>query len=180
MIKRLQRTVIVSGCLVVSAGCQQPLKVGSVAPDFSGVTDEGEVVKLSDLMGNRGVVLYFYPKGETLGCVTQACAFRDRLGRLYEKGYAVTGIRCDSVDSPRAYKARQELPFTLITDSDGAIARRFDVPLEHKMLGDTPSLLIDRQTFVIDKERRITQQFKVEDPEERVRKTVEKLGVPFD
>ncbi len=179
MIKPLQQTAIVAGWLLVAAGCQLPLKVGSVAPDFSGVTDEGKAIKLSDLMGESGVVLYFYPKGETLGCVTQACAFRDRLGRLHEKGYAVTGISCDSVDWHKAFKAKHELPFTLIADSDGSIARRFDVPMEHKMLGGKASLLIDRRAFIINKERRIIQQFKVEDPEEYVRNTYERLGVPF-
>ena len=179
MIKRLQFTAVVAGGLLVAAGCQQPLGVGSVAPDFSGVTDEGKAIKLSDLMGDRGVVLYFYPKGETLGCVTQACAFRDRLGGLHEKGYTVAGISCDSVDSHKAFKAKHELPFTLIADSDGAIARKFGVPVEHKRLGDKPSLLVDRQTFIIDKERRIIQQFKVEEPEEHVRKTFEALEVPF-
>ena len=179
MIKGLQLMGIAAGWLLVAAGCQQPLRVGSVAPDFPGVTDEGKAITLGDLMGDRGVILYFYPKGETLGCVTQACAFRDRLGGLHEKGYTVAGISCDSVDSHKAFKANHELPFTLIADSDGSIARRFGVPVEHKRLGDKPSLLVDRQTFIIDKERRIIQQFKVEDPEEYVRNTYERLGVPF-
>lgn len=78
-----------TGWLLVTVGCQQPLRVGSVAPDFSGVTDEGKVIKLGDLMGDHGMVLYFYPKGETLGCVAQACAFRDRLGKLHDRGYTL-------------------------------------------------------------------------------------------
>ncbi|MBN1345445.1 MAG: redoxin domain-containing protein [Phycisphaerae bacterium] len=89
------------------------------------------------------------------------------------------GISCDSVDSNKAFKAKHELPFTLIADSDGATARGFGVPVEHKMLGDKPSLLVDRQMLIIDKDRRIIQQFKPEDPEERVRKTFEALEVPF-
>ncbi len=171
--------VAIVGCVVVLAtGCQQPLKVGSMAPDFTGMTDEGKSFKLSDLKGKSGVVLYFYPKDETPGCITEACAFRDRLAKLNAKGYTVVGISLDSVDSHKAFKAKYNLPFTLVTD-DGSIARKYGVPLESKNIAGKPTLLIDRQTFIIDKEGKIIEQFKVEDPEEHVRKTITLLEVPY-
>ncbi len=179
MIQRLQRAAIISGGLMAAAGCQQPLKVGSVAPDFSGMTNQGKVIRLGDLMGERGVVLYFYPKGETLGCVTQTCAFRDRLGGFSKRGYTVVGISCDSVDSPRAYTAERALPCTRITDADCSIARRYHVPLVHRTLVDAPSLLVDRQAFVIDRGGKIIEQYEVEDPEDDVRKAYEALEVPY-
>jgi len=173
------RVVALGGVLVAASGCQQPLKVGSAAPDFAGTTDEGKTFKLSELKGKRGVVVYFYPKDETAGCITQACAFRDRLRELKAKGYTVVGISCDSVDSHKSFKAKYRLPFTLIADKDGGIARKFSVPMERKTIGGTPSLLIKRQTFIIDKEGKIVEQFQVDDPEEHIRKTFEVLDVPY-
>ena len=179
MVKSLWGVVGCSMLLLVTVGCQQPLKVGSMAPDFTGVTDEGKTVSLSALRSNGGAVVYFYPKDETPGCITEACAFRDRLAKLQEKGYTVVGISCDSVDSHKAFKAKYRLPFALISDSDGAIARKFGVPAERKTITGKPSLLVERQTFIIDKDGKITQQFAVKDPEEHVRKTFEALEVPF-
>lgn len=167
------------GVLVAAAGCQKPLQPGAMAPDFTGTTDEGRTVRLTELMGKEGVVVYFYPKDETPGCIMQACAFRDRLGKLHDKGYNVVGISCDSVDSHRKFRAKYKLPFTLIADPDGAIARQFGVPMVRKSLGGKPSLLVDRQTFLIDKNGKIIDQFKVEDPEEQVRKTFQALEVPY-
>jgi len=179
--RRAESCVVVCGLLLLFVvGCQQPLRVGSSAPDFSGVTDEGKTVKLNDLMGEKGVVVYFYPKDETPGCITEACAFRDRLGKLHAKGYTVVGISSDSVDSHKAFKAHHRLPFTLIADTDGAIAGKFGVPMAQKTLGGKPSLLIERQTFIIDKSGQVTERFAVKDPEEHVRKTFDKLGVPFN
>jgi peroxiredoxin Q/BCP len=179
MTKALWRVAVFGGVVVMLTGCQQPLQVGAKAPDFSGITDEGKTLKLSELRGEKGVVLYFYPKDETPGCITEACAFRDRLGKLQEKGYTVVGVSCDSVDSHKAFRAKYKLPFNLIADTDGAIARKYGVPMERKMLGAQETLLVDRQTFIINNEGVITDQFKVEDPEEHVRKTFEALEVPF-
>jgi peroxiredoxin Q/BCP len=179
MIKALQRMAAFGGILAAVAGCQQPLKVGSIAPDFTGTTDGGKPFRLGDLKGKSGVVIYFYPKDETPGCITQACAFRDRLERLEAKGYTVVGISCDPVDSHQAFKAKYDLPFVLIADTDGSIAERFGVPMERKALGGKPTLLVDRQTFILDKEGKVIEQFKVQDPEEHVRKTFEALEVPY-
>jgi len=178
MIRTLWRVVVAGGLAMAAAGCQQPLKVGTTAPDFTGTTDEGKTFKLSDVKGKTGVVLYFYPKDETPGCITEACAFRDRLSQLQAKGYTVVGVSMDSVDSHKAFKAKYKLPFTLISD-DGTIARKYGVPLERKTLGGQPTLLIDRQTFIIDKDGKIKEQFRVEDPEEHVRKTMRALEVPY-
>ena len=172
-------TVVLGGLLALVVGCQQPLQVGSIAPDFTGVTDEGKTVTLNSLMGKSGGVVYFYPKDETPGCITEACSFRDRLGKLHGKGYQVIGISCDSVDSHKAFKAHHKLPFTLIADEDGKIARQFGVPLAKKTLGGEASLLVDRQTFVLDKDRKIINHIKVEDPEAHVRVTYETLAIPF-
>ncbi len=179
MVKALWRCAAVAGLIMMVSGCQQPLKVGMAAPDFSGMTDEGKTFKLSELKGKSGAVLYFYPKDETPGCITEACAFRDRLSKLNEKGYTVVGISLDSVDSHKAFKAKYKLPFVLVTDEKGDIAKKFGVPLERKTIAGQPTLLIDRQTFIIDKDGVIKEQFRVEDPEEHVRKAMRALEVPY-
>ncbi|MBN1344620.1 MAG: peroxiredoxin [Phycisphaerae bacterium] len=175
----MSRVAVCCGLLVLAVGCQQPLSVGAMAPDFSGVTDEGKTFRLSQDKGKMGTVIYFYPKDETPGCITEACAFRDRLGKLQEKGYTVVGVSCDSVDSHQKFKAKYKLNFALISDEDGSIAKAYGVPLERKTLGGKPSLLVERETFIIDKDGKITNQFKVKDPEEHVRKTLEALEVPY-
>ncbi len=179
MLKALGRMVVASLVLVVMVGCSQPLKSGAAAPDFTGTTDEGKSFRLSELEGETGVVLYFYPKDETPGCITQACAFRDRLARLNEKGYTVVGISCDSVDSHQSFKAKYSLPFTLVSDPNGDIARKYGVPLERKELAGKPTLLVDRHTFIINKDGTIKDHFEVEDPESQVRQTFEALEVPY-
>lgn len=178
MFKTLWRVAWVGGVTALIAGCQQPLKVGSVAPDFTGMTEQGKTFRLGDLKGKSGVVLYFYPKDETPGCITEACAFRDRLAQLEAKGYTVVGISLDSIDSHKKFKAKYNLPFTLVTD-DGTIARKYGVPLERKTVAGKPSELVYRETFIIDKDGVIKQQFKVEDPEEHVRQTLRALEVPY-
>ncbi len=179
MIKALWRTVLCGALLVTAVGCQQPLKVGATAPDFTGMTDEGREFQLSKNMGEEGAVIYFYPKDETPGCITQACAFRDRLGKLADKGYTVIGISLDSVDSHKTFKAKYKLPFTLISDPQGDIAKKFGVPLERKELGGEPVLLAQRQTFILDENRNVENHFTVEDPEEQVRQTFQALEVPY-
>ncbi len=167
------------GLLVMVVGCNVPLKVGAAAPDFSGMTDEGQTFKLSDHKGKSGVVIYFYPENETPGCITEACRFQDRLGKLREKGYQLVGISCASIDSHKTFKNKYGLKFPLIADEDGKIAQAFGVPMESRIIGGKKTLLVDRQTFIIDKDGKVIQQFKVEDPEEHVRKTLEALEVPY-
>jgi thioredoxin-dependent peroxiredoxin len=179
MNKRLLTTVMCCVALVGVVGCQQPLQPGADAPDFSGSTDDGKTFSMRELMGEKGLVVYFYPEDETPGCITQACAFRDRLSKLNDKGYNVVGISCDSVDSHKKFKAKYNLPFTLLSDTDGTIARKFGVPMVRKGLGGQPTLLVDRQTFLIDKNGKIIDQFKVEDAAEQVRETFRALEIPY-
>jgi peroxiredoxin Q/BCP len=178
MVKTVSRVALWAGLGGLIAGCQQPLKVGSVAPDFTGMTDQGKTFRLSDLKGKSGVVLYFYPKDETPGCITEACAFRDRLAQLEAKGYTVVGVSLDSIDSHKKFKAKYSLPFTLIAD-DGTIARKYGVPLERKTIAGKPSELVYRETFLIDKNGLIKEQFTVRDPEAHVRQTLRALEVPY-
>lgn len=89
--------------------------VGTTAPAFSLSDHEGTIRSLSDFRGSWTVV-YFYPKDDTPGCTTEACAFRDAYDELKEEGIVVVGISPDSVESHAAFAAKHRLPFTLLAD----------------------------------------------------------------
>jgi len=123
---------------------RQKVRVGDVAPDFTLPDQWGKPVRLSDLLGARTVVLYFYPKDETPGCTLEARAFRDSYEAFTAQGAQVIGVSSDSVRSHRRFAERHRLPFLLLSDRDGAVRDLFGV---EKTLG----LLPGRVTYVIDK-----------------------------
>jgi thioredoxin-dependent peroxiredoxin len=120
------------------------IQVGDKAPDFTLPSQAGEQVRLSDRLGERIVVLYFYPKDETVGCTKEACAFRDSYEVLAEAGAEVIGVSSDSVDKHAAFAGHHELPFTLLSDQGGQVRKSYAVPA-------TLGLLPGRVTYVIDR-----------------------------
>src|SRR3989442_6635522 len=85
--------------------------VGDVAPDFTLPDQWGKPIRLRDLLGRTTVVLYFYPKDETPGCVLEARAFRDSYGQFSEQGAEVVGVSSDPVRAHRRFTERPGLPF---------------------------------------------------------------------
>jgi peroxiredoxin Q/BCP len=122
---------------------------GKKAPDFTAATDGGGKLKLSDLKG-KTVILYFYPKDDTTGCTKEACGFRDSLPDFSRAKAAVIGVSKDSVASHDRFKAKHELPFTLVSDADGRICEKYGTWIEKSMYG-RKYMGIDRATFLIDK-----------------------------
>jgi thioredoxin-dependent peroxiredoxin len=123
---------------------------GKPAPDFELQSDSGETVRLSDLRGKQ-VVLYFYPKDDTPGCTTQARGIRDAYGEFEREGAVVLGVSPDDESSHVKFKDKYELPFTLLADSDHAVAERYGVWAEKTYMGKK-YMGIDRSTFVIDED----------------------------
>ena len=123
------------------------IEEGTPAPDFELQNDAGETVKLSDLRG-RQVVLYFYPKDDTPGCTTQACGLRDVHHELEDAGAVVLGVSPDSERSHLKFREKYDLPFTLLADSDHAVAELYGVWGEKKYMGRT-YMGVSRSTFVI-------------------------------
>lgn len=107
---------------------------------------------LQELLGQRTVVLFFYPKDDTAGCTAEACSFRDAYEDFKAAGAEVIGVSADDGASHEAFKAKHRLPFTLLTDPGGAAARAFGVK---KTLG----LIAGRVTFVIDRQGVIRHRF---------------------
>ena len=102
------------------------VKVGDSAPAFESVDENGKPFKSSDVVGKKIVVLYFYPADFTGGCTAQACGFRDSIDSL--KNVTVLGVSGDSVETHKLFKAFHKLPFTLLADGKGDIAKAFGVP----------------------------------------------------
>lgn len=130
------------------------LKTGQKAPDFKAPDESGKQISLKDLMGKKGLVLYFYPKDQTPGCTTEACDFRDNFARLKKEGYNVVGISKDSVKSHQKFIEKQELNFTLISDEDGAICESYGVWQLKKFMG-REFMGIVRTTFLVGTDSKI-------------------------
>jgi peroxiredoxin Q/BCP len=123
------------------------IEEGKPAPDFKLRSDAGEDVTLSDLRGKQ-VVLYFYPKDDTTGCTTQACGIRDAYSEFEAAGAIVLGVSPDSEQSHVKFRDKYDLPFTLLADTDHAVAELYGVWGEKKYMGRT-YLGVTRSTFVI-------------------------------
>jgi peroxiredoxin Q/BCP len=128
------------------------IQVGDKAPDFTLPAQNGQPVRLSDRLGQRVVVLYFYPKDETSGCTAEACAFRDSFEVFTDAGAEVIGVSSDSVDKHAAFADHHKLPFTLLSDDKGKIRKSYGVP---STLGVIPG----RVTYVIDQTGTVRQVF---------------------
>jgi thioredoxin-dependent peroxiredoxin len=133
------------------------LEVGDDAPDFTAADQNGADVKLSDLRGGR-VVLYFYPKDDTPGCTKQACSFRDNFSTLKDKGIKILGVSMDDANSHKKFISKYELPFTLLTDADHAIADAYFAYGEKQFMGKTYDGVL-RKTFLIDEAGKIKKVF---------------------
>ena len=128
------------------------IQVGDKAPDFTLPSQSGDQVRLHDRLGERVVVLYFFPKDGTPGCTAEACAFRDSHEVFTDAGAEVIGVSSDSIDSHAAFAGRHKLPFTLLSDEGGRVRKSYGVPA---VLG----LLPGRVTYVIDRDGTVRHVF---------------------
>lgn len=110
---------------VSSALHAAPPAPGETAPDFALPDQSGKTHRLGDYRGNW-LLLYFYPKDDTPGCTTEACQFRDHITVLNALGVKVVGVSLDDQESHAAFASKHELPFPLLSDTDGAVAARYD------------------------------------------------------
>jgi peroxiredoxin Q/BCP len=131
------------------------LKENDVAPDFTLPDQDGKPVSLSDFRG-RKVVLYFYPKDDTSGCTVQACDLRDRVKEFDARDAVVLGVSPDSPTSHTSFRAKYDLPFTLLADVDHALAAKYSVWVEKTNYGRT-YWGNERTTFVIGEDGRIVK-----------------------
>jgi peroxiredoxin Q/BCP len=144
-----------------------------VAPDFTLPSQSGELVSLGDFLGKRRVVLFFYPRDNTLGCTKEVCAFRDSFEELGRLDAEVIGISSDSADSHKGFAEKHKLPFTLLSDEGGKVRRLYGVPSSF-------GLFPGRVTYVIDEGSMVRHVFSsqvgVERHVEEALKTLQSIG----
>jgi len=138
------------------------IEPGQPLPEFSLPTDGGGQIASADLRG-RPAVIYFYPKDDTSGCTKEAQAFRDLATDYADAGIAIVGISADAVSRHDKFKAKHQLPFTLASDTDTAVAQVFGVWVEKSMYG-RKYMGMERATFLVDAAgvvRRVWRKVKV-------------------
>lgn len=116
--------------LPIAAAAQDVnLEIGDAAPSFEAPTADGTVWRSDEHRGDGLLVVYFYPAAMTGGCTAQACSFRDNRTKLTELGADVVGISGDTVEGLQIFRRANRINFPLLSDADGAVARKFGVPV---------------------------------------------------
>lgn len=133
------------------------LQVGEKAPAFSGIDQDGNKILLNDFKGQK-VVLFFYPADDTPTCTIQACNLRDNYSLLKKKGFKVIGISPDDVKSHQKFRAKFNLPFTLIADPEHNLIDKYGVWGKKNLYG-REYMGLHRTTFIIDEKGIISKIF---------------------
>lgn len=141
------------------------LSTGTKAPAIPGVTFKG-----------KRTVLYFYPKDDTPGCTANACNFRDNYASLTKKGFTIVGVSPDSEKSHDKFKAKYDLPFELVPDTDHSIAEAYGVWGRKKFMGREYDGIL-RTTFVIDDKGKIEAVIDKVDTKESTKQLLDTLGL---
>jgi peroxiredoxin Q/BCP len=149
------------------------IKEGQKAPDFILNDDQGKKVSLKDLKGKE-IVLYFYPKDMTPGCTQEACDFRDNWGAVKKKGAVVLGVSADPVKKHEAFKEKYELPFTLLSDEDKGMLKKYGVWKKKKFMG-REFMGIVRTTLIIGKDGKIRKIWSPVSVKDHVKEVLENL-----
>lgn len=134
------------------------MTINKPVPDFQSTATGDKTVKLSDYRGQY-VVLYFYPKDNTPGCIQEGQGFRDRIAEFTALNAVILGVSRDSVRSHEGFKCKQEFPFDLLSDHDESLCRLFDVIKLKNMYGKQV-LGIERSTFLINPEGLLVKEWR--------------------
>jgi len=156
---RVRKFSLLAVLSLMSAAVFATPEAGQPAPDFKMQDQNGEWRSLSDYRG-KWVALYFYPKDDTPGCTTQACAFRDNIFAFRKINAEIVGISLDDVESHQEFAEKYSLPFTLLSDKDGETAKQYGVLKNYGVMK-----LASRQSFLIDPDGQIVRHYEKVDPE---------------
>ena len=129
------------------------LKVGDSVPDFCVANQDEEEICFRDIKG-RWIVLYFYPRDNTPGCTTEACAFTDALPDFTELDAIVLGVSPDSPQKHRNFIEKKSLGITLLSDEDKSLCQAFGVWQLKKFMG-RESMGVVRSTFLISPDGKV-------------------------
>ncbi len=163
---RLIASIISIGVMTVNA-----LEPGKPAPNFTLFDQHNQPQSLSKMRG-KWIVLYFYPKDETPGCVAEACSFRDNIVAIKAKNTIVVGVSVDNSESHEMFAENHQLPFILLADPKGRVAKKY---------GALRNLLIfkiaKRHSFIIDPQGNIAKIYRNVNPKTHVAEILEDLKV---
>jgi peroxiredoxin Q/BCP len=131
----------------------KPIKVGDYIPDFSLKDQEGNLLKISNYLGKKKLVIFFYPQDGSLNCTKEACYFRDLSDVFDEADAIVIGISSQSVESHKEFAERNRLKYTLLSDNENTVRKLFGVP--GRVFGFIPG----RVTYVADRSGKVVYIF---------------------
>jgi peroxiredoxin Q/BCP len=120
------------------------LKEGDPAPDFDLLSPPGKKIKLSNLIGDRHVVLYFYPKDDTPGCTQEAQGFGERIAAIRDLGAEVLGVSLDTLESHEAFQKKFDIPFPLLADTNKLVSGNYRALNEKGTMTERITYLIGR------------------------------------
>lgn len=147
--------------------------VGDVAPEFELPDQTGRPVRLSNYRGRR-VVLYFFPRADTPGCIKEACAFRDDFHAFQERGLVILGVSPDTVEDQAKFAAKYSIPFPLLADKDHQVGETYGAWGLKRSFGREYEGM-KRMTFVIDEEGKIAKVYRTVNPAEHSRQLLDVL-----
>ncbi|GGE00714.1 peroxiredoxin [Planktosalinus lacus] len=145
------------------------LNIGDKIPEFKLTDQNGKVFDINSVKGKNSLVIYFYPKNFTPGCTLEACSFRDSYEDFKELGAQVIGISADSKKSHERFAKKYHLLFTLLSDSNGAVKRKFRV--KNNLFGLIPG----RETFVVNKKGIVIFTFNSMNAERHIKEALKVL-----
>lgn len=129
------------------------LAIGDIVPEFTLNDSKGKSFNISSVLGKKPLVIYFYPKNDTPGCTKEACMFRDSYEDFKALGAEVIGISSDSEKSHQRFTSKYALPFILLADTQNKVRKLFGIN------GSLFGFLPGRETYVVDKQRKIIMVF---------------------
>jgi peroxiredoxin Q/BCP len=144
----LKRYLFIAALFILLAACgnaqasKKSPAAGDPVPRFSLLDQDGRIFNVSDYIGKKVIVFYFYPKDESMVCTKEACAFRDSFNEFTKAGAIVIGINAGTVASHKSFQQHYKLPFILLSDPDNNVYALFGVKNSMFMPG--------RSTFVVN------------------------------
>ena len=169
LIKKIIYTTLIFLLMVFNINASDELSAGMDAPDFTLVDQDNIKRSLSDFKG-EWVVLYFYPKDDTPGCTTEACSFRDNIEIMNKLNTNILGVSVDSQESHKDFSEKYSLPFPLLADISGEVAKKYD------SYGSFVGFkYASRHTFIINPSGKIHKVYKKVNPSRHAAEIIEEL-----
>jgi len=142
---------LVPGFFQFCSSQSRHVQVGDPVPLFSLHDQHDSLFHISDYLGKKVLVIFFYPKDESLVCTKEACSFRDSYAEFTQAGALVIGINSGTVESHKKFQENHHLPFILLSDPGDQVLKMFGVKGKFFFSG--------RETFVVDKKGKIAFSF---------------------